>query len=47
MEVSEAVKHGVSKREGATQKCEFWGQIWGRNRAGGAFWGIILAFIVR
>ena len=29
MEVSEAVKHGVSKLEGATQKCEFWGQIWG------------------
>lgn len=35
MEVSEAVKQDVSKLEGATQKSEFWGQIWGqkmRNR---------------
>lgn len=47
MEVSEAVKRGVSKLEGATQKREFWGQIWGQNTLWGQFGGSKKSFYVR
>lgn len=47
MDVSKAVKRGVFKLEGATQKREFWGQIWGQNRAGGIIWGDKMTIIVR
>ncbi|WP_458652495.1 hypothetical protein [Enterobacter ludwigii] len=40
MEVREAVKRIVDKLEGATQKREFWGHIWGQNRVWGVFWGV-------
>ena len=35
MEVSEAVKQGVRKLEGATQKSEFWGKFGGKIPFGG------------
>ncbi len=41
------VKRYVVKLEGATQKCQFWGQIWGQNRAGGMIWGDKMTIIVR
>mgnify|MGYP000881536880 CR=1 FL=1 len=46
-EEGEAVKWGGPKLEGATQKMENWGQIWGQNRAGGMIWGAIMTIIVR
>jgi len=39
MEVSEAVKRGVSKLEGATQKSEFLGANLGAKYGLGAIWG--------
>ena len=47
MEVSDAVKQGISKLEGATQKSEFWGQIWGQNTLWGQFGGIKKSLYVR
>ncbi len=47
MEGSEAVKWGDSKLEGATQKSEFWGQIWGQNTVWGHFRGSKKSFYVR
>ncbi|MEG5297642.1 hypothetical protein UXN83_02270 [Enterobacter roggenkampii] len=47
MEVIEAVKQAVSKLEGATQKSEFWGQIWGQNTDWGQFGGSKKSFYVR
>lgn len=47
MEGSEAVKWGVSKLEGATQKSEFWGQMWGQNTVWGHFGGVKKSFYVR
>lgn len=41
------VKRYVLKLEGATQKREFWGQIWGQNRAGGMIWGDEMTLNVR
>jgi len=41
------VKRYVMKLKGATQKREFWGQIWGQNCAGGMIWGDKMTFIVR
>jgi hypothetical protein len=47
IEASEAVKLDVSKLEGATQKSEFWGQIWGQNTFWGHFGGVKKSFYVR
>lgn len=47
MDVSEVVKQDASKLEGATQKSEFWGQIWGQNKVWGQFWGSKKSFYDR
>lgn len=41
------VKRYIVKLEGATQRCKFWGQIWGQNRVGGMIWGFKTTYIVR
>ncbi len=38
-EVSEAVKRAFAKLEGATQKSQIWGQIWGQIDVGGIIRG--------
>lgn len=47
MHLIEAVKWGVMKLEVATQKREFWGQIWGQKRFWGQFGGSKKALYVR